>query len=73
MKARGGRAGEAGGRMRPGGGNGETDGRRESAEWGEEVGRGGVPAGDTSPHPSLLPANVESASGGGPERWPESY
>lgn len=45
MKARGGRVQEEGGRTGPGGGNGETDGRGERKEWGEEVGRGGVPAG----------------------------
>lgn len=58
MRARGGSAREAGGRTRPGGGNGETDGRGERSgarRWGGV----GFLRGGTSPNPDLLPANVE--------------
>lgn len=50
---------EAGGRTRPGVGNGETDGRgeRSGARRWEGV---GFLWGGTSPNPDLLPLNVES-------------
>lgn len=72
MKAKGGRASGAGGRTRPGGGNGETDGSGESG-----VGRGGGKGwGSSGETPLQMPAyclrSWSLTPGGVLERWPDS-
>lgn len=71
MKAKGGReSGREEGRDQEG--EMERLTAQERAEWGEEVGRGGVPAGRHRPNASLLPASWSLAPGGALKRWPDS-